>query len=139
MRAATPELVVRHRFTPDAEMLAAVLENRYQLGLIALRPDANRLAAHHFTEEPLELAPHAMQRLQQPDRPDSGAGGGLGFTQIPRFARQAFACQDALRVIRCTTQIVDTVWLIHCAEWPLSARAQHAINFLLQRIGNKEP
>ncbi|MDP9524323.1 LysR family transcriptional regulator [Pseudomonas putida] len=48
---------------------------------------------------------------------------GLGFTVIPQHARQAFAQADAIRVIECGKPVVDTLWLIHRAEWPLSALA----------------
>lgn len=48
---------------------------------------------------------------------------GLGFTVIPAYARQAFGRQDALQVIDAGAPVVDTLWLIHRAEWPLSARA----------------
>lgn len=181
LQAATPGLAVRHRFAPDAEVLAAVVENRYELGLVTLRPDHSRLAAHRFAEEPLELVLPAGRVMENwddlvalgfIDHPDGQAmatrllsrhfpeapgmrhmpcsgfsnqiglilepvARGLGFTVLPRFARQAFARQDAIRVIQCSTDIVDTLWLIHRAEWPLSNRAQRAIDFLSQRIGNK--
>jgi hypothetical protein len=48
---------------------------------------------------------------------------GLGFTVIPPFARRAFAQQDAIQVLEGEPAIVDTLWLLHRAEWPLSARA----------------
>lgn len=51
----------------------------------------------------------------------------LGFTVLPRFARQAFANQNAIQVIECGSPVIDTLWLIHRAEWPLAARAQMAI------------
>lgn len=57
---------------------------------------------------------------------------GLGFTVIPRHARQAFARADAIRVIECATPVVDTLWLIHRAEWPLSARAK----WVMERLGD---
>ncbi|SDV46025.1 LysR family transcriptional regulator [Chitinasiproducens palmae] len=57
---------------------------------------------------------------------------GLGFTVIPRHARQAFAHADAIQVIECGTPVVDTLRLIHRAEWPLSARASWVLNQLRQ-------
>lgn len=55
---------------------------------------------------------------------------GLGFTVIPRYARLAFHRQDDIQVIEAGAPLVDTIWLIHRAEWPLSARAQQALRWL---------
>lgn len=55
LQAQHPELVVRHRFAPDSEVLEAVLDNRYEMGLVTVKPDNPHLSAHHFAEEPLEL------------------------------------------------------------------------------------
>lgn len=55
---------------------------------------------------------------------------GLGFTVLPRYARLAFHRQDDIHVIEEGTPLVDTIWLIHRAEWPLSARAQQALRWL---------
>lgn len=52
---------------------------------------------------------------------------GLGFTVIPRHARQAFARQEAIRVVEGGAPVVDRLWLIHRAEWPLSQRAQRVL------------
>jgi DNA-binding transcriptional LysR family regulator len=169
-----PGLVIRHRFAPDHDVLAAVLENRCELGLVTLKPDDPRLSVSRFAEEPLELVIPAgasvkswadLQRLGFIDHPDGqamagrllsrrfpGAPGvrslpckgftnqislilesvalGLGFTVIPRFARMAFAQQEAIQVLEATPAIVDTLWLLHRAEWPLSARAA----LLLERL-----
>ena len=169
-----PGLSIRHRFAPDNEVLAAVLENRFELGLVTLRPDDRRLAVSRFAEEPLELVAPAgesieqwadLERLGFIDHPDGQAmagrllsrrfpGGpgvrnlrcsgftnqialilesvsrGLGFTVIPRYARLAFSRPEAIQVIEGTPAVVDTLWLLHRAEWPLSARAQ----LVLQRI-----
>lgn len=59
---------------------------------------------------------------------------GLGFTVLPRFARQAFADQSAIQVIECGSPVVDTLWLIHRAEWPLAMRAQRAVEHVRQRL-----
>lgn len=64
---------------------------------------------------------------------------GLGFTIIPQYARQAFANQDAIRVVDCGPPVVDTLWLIHRAEWPLSARAQRAVALLRERVDAPRP
>ncbi len=186
MQQANPGLVIRHRFAPDQEVLEGVLQNRYELGLVTLKPDDERLAASHFTEEALELVvpagEHAgtwadMERLGFIDHPDGqgmatrllarrfpGNVGirnvpchgfsnqiglilepvarGLGFTVLPRYARQAFAKQDAIAVIECREPVVDTLWLIQRSEWPLSRRAAHVVETLRQRMAaarSKEP
>nr|WP_240954398.1 LysR family transcriptional regulator substrate-binding protein [Solimonas marina] len=164
-------LRVRHRFAPDREVLEAVLDNRYELGLTSVRPDDPRLAAAPFSEEPLELVVPAsvrvegwcdLQRLGFIDHPNGpsmanrllrqafpGNPGvrslpvhgfsnqislilepvarGFGFTVIPRYARQAFARPEAIAVVETTSPVVDTLWLIHRSEWPLSACAQLAM------------
>ncbi|KAF1067887.1 MAG: HTH-type transcriptional activator CmpR [Pseudomonas citronellolis] len=179
LQQATPGLQVRHRFAPDGEVLAAVLENRFELGLVTLRPDDPRLVARHFTEEPLELVVPAgqpahewedLERLGFIDHPDGQAmagrllsrrfpgkpgvralpqrgfsnqvslllepvSRGLGFTVLPRYARQAFARQEAIAVMECGSPVVDTLWLIHRAEWPLSSRAERALAYLLGKLG----
>ncbi|ALV05618.1 LysR family transcriptional regulator [Roseateles depolymerans] len=60
---------------------------------------------------------------------------GLGFTVIPRHARQAFARQDAIQVVELGEAVWDTLWLIHRAEWPLSARAAWAVQQIKERLG----
>ncbi|MBD1551186.1 LysR family transcriptional regulator [Pseudomonas typographi] len=62
---------------------------------------------------------------------------GLGFTVLPRFARQAFAQQGALQLVECGNPVVDTLWLIHRAEWPLAARAQRAVADLQAQLAAK--
>jgi DNA-binding transcriptional LysR family regulator len=52
---------------------------------------------------------------------------GLGFTVIPRYARQAFARQDLIRVLPGPLEVIDTIWLLHRVEWPMSARAARAV------------
>jgi DNA-binding transcriptional LysR family regulator len=179
MQLETPGLVVRHRFAPDREVLDAVLSNLYEVGLVTLKPDDERLAACRFAEEPLELVVPAgeqahewsdLQRLGFIDHPDGiamanrllsrrfpdnpGVRGlprraftnqvglilepvarGLGFTVIPRYARQAFARQDAIGVIECGAPVVDTLWLIHRSEWGLSSRMARAVETLRERLG----
>jgi DNA-binding transcriptional LysR family regulator len=55
---------------------------------------------------------------------------GLGFAVIPQSARLAFARPEAIQVESCGVSLVDTIWLIHRAEWPLSGRAQQALKWL---------
>jgi DNA-binding transcriptional LysR family regulator len=178
LQQAHPGLVIRHRFAPDPETREAVLDKRYELGLVTLRPDDPRLAAEPFAEEPLELVVPAgkdvndwadLERLGFIDHPDGKAmatrflsrhfpanpgvsalplhgfsnqislilapvARGLGFTVIPRHAREAFADQDAIRVIGCATPVVDTLWLVHRAEWPLSSRASWVLKQIRERL-----
>jgi DNA-binding transcriptional LysR family regulator len=167
-------LVIRHRFAPDHEVVRAVLDKTYELGIVTLRPDEPRLSATRFAEEPLELVVAAgaevegwgdLQRIGFIDHPDGQAmatrllsryypGGpgirsvpcrgfsnqislilepvarGLGFTVLPAYARAAFRDQAALRVIAGPVPVVDTLWLIHRAEWPMSPRAAFAVERL---------
>ena len=174
LQQAHPGLSIRHRFAPDREVLEAVLENRFELGLVTLKPDDPRLSVSRFAEEALELVAPAgervsdwadLERLGFIDHPDGqamagrllsrrfpGAPGvrslpchgftnqiglilepvarGLGFTVIPRYARLAFSRPEAIQVIDGAPSVVDTLWLLQRAEWPLSARAQ----LLVRRI-----
>lgn len=55
---------------------------------------------------------------------------GLGFTVLPRYARQAFARQDAIQVVEGEPAVMDTLWLIHRAEWAVSARGRWVVGML---------
>jgi DNA-binding transcriptional LysR family regulator len=180
LQAETPGLVVRHRFAPNSEVLSAILENSYDLGLVTLRPDDVRLTATRFAEEPLELVLpknfkmsgwNDLVKLGFIDHPDGismatrflsrqfpGAPGirhvprtgfsnqiglilepvamGLGFTVIPRYARQAFARQDALHIVQGGPEAVDTLWLIHRSEWPLSNSSKRVLDYLRVKLAN---
>jgi len=169
-----PGLSIRHRFAPDTEVLNAVLEKHYELGLVTLRPNDSRLSVSAFTEEILELVipagAHArswkdLQTLGFIDHPDGrsmatrllfrrfpGNPGidslptngftnqvalilepvsrGLGFTVIPRHARESFAQPATIKSVDCGDPVMDTLWLIHRAEWPLSGAAQWLIEQL---------
>lgn len=59
---------------------------------------------------------------------------GLGFTVLPRFAVTAFAHQEKIRVIQSSIEVIDTLWLIYRAEWPLPARHQRLVTVLKQRV-----
>lgn len=178
MQQAHPGMVVRHRFAPDSEVLAEVLANRYELGLVTLEPTDPRLSATPFTQEKLELVVPAgedvhtwadLERLGFIEHPDGAAmatrlfarrfpgnpgigqlpihgctnqvglilefvARGLGFTVIPQYARHAFANSAAIQVVDCGPPVVDTLWLIHRSEWPLSARAARALDLLQGRV-----
>ena len=171
LQAAHPGLSIRQRFAPTSEVIEAVLANRYELGLVTLKPDDPRLSVQPFVHEPLELVVPAgsaveswddLARLGFIDHPDGeamagrllsryfpGSPGvrslpckgftnqiglilepvsrGLGFTVIPRFARKAFARANTIRVVESEHQVVDTLWLLHRAEWPLSGRAKRVL------------
>lgn len=172
VQQAHPGLSIRHRFAPDHEVLNGVLENRFELGLVTLKPDDPRLAVSRFAEEPLELVVPAgeqvkgwsdLERLGFIDHPDGqamagrllsrqfpGSPGvrklpnrgfinqiglilepvsrGLGFSVLPRYARLAFSRPQSIRVVEGGAQLIDTLWLLHRAEWPLSARAELTLN-----------
>lgn len=178
LQQENPGLVIRHRFAPDREILEAILQNQYELGLLTYKPDDPRIVAERFVEEPLELVIPAGQnacswedlmQLGFIDHPDGQAmatrflsrrfpgnpgirhipchgyinqiglilepvARGLGFTILPHGARQSFRLQDAIQVVECGISIVDTLWLIHRAEWPLSARASNAVRYLRQHL-----
>jgi DNA-binding transcriptional LysR family regulator len=180
-QAVHPGLAIRHRFAPDRETLAQVLDKRYDLGIVALKPDDGRLAATPFAEEALELVVpagaavngwddlvalgfinhpegHAMaiRLLSRAFPGNPGIAGvpsrgfsnqvalllepvarGLGFTVIPTHARRAFARQDAIRVVDSAAPVVDTLWLIHRAEWPLPARARRVADYLREHISER--
>lgn len=64
LQADNPGLVIRHRFAPDAEILEALLEKRYDVGVVTLRPDDPRFTAAMFAEEVLELVVPAGVRIR---------------------------------------------------------------------------
>ena len=174
IQQAHPGLRIRHRFAPDSEVLTAVLDNQFELGLVTLPPTDARLTVSRFAEEPLELVAPAgkslatwadLQRLGFIDHPDGQAmagrllsrrfpghpglhtlpchgftnqislilepvARGLGFSVLPRYARLAFSAPDAIQVIEGTPAVVDTLWLLHRAEWPLTARAETVLSRL---------
>ncbi|MGL5335876.1 MAG: LysR family transcriptional regulator [Enterovibrio sp.] len=59
---------------------------------------------------------------------------GLGFTVLPRFAVSAFAQQDKIRILQGQYEVIDTLWLIYRAEWPLPARYQHVVAILKEQL-----
>lgn len=166
-----PGCHIHYRFAPDTDVLAAVLDNRFELGLVTQKPDSPQIAARLFAEEPLELVLpkgvtvsdwQELKALGFIDHPDGkamatrllarafpGSPGpaalpchgfinqislilepvarGLGFTVLPRFARQAFPRQEHIQVMPLSAQVTDKLWLIHRAQWPLSKRAQQVL------------
>ncbi len=59
---------------------------------------------------------------------------GFGFTVIPRYARGGYAPGEAIRVVEMGPRVVDALWLIYRAEWPLSARARFVASELASRL-----
>ncbi len=57
----------------------------------------------------------------------------LGFAVLPRFAVAAYADQHAIRIAAAIPQVIDSLWLIHRARWPLSASAASAVQELRQQ------
>ncbi len=60
---------------------------------------------------------------------------GMGFTVLHRHARQVFRDQAAIRVVEHGPPVIDRLWLLHRAEWPLSQRAERAVAWLHERLG----
>ncbi|WP_034411485.1 LysR family transcriptional regulator [Derxia gummosa] len=177
-QAQRPGLVIRHRFAPDDDVIEAVLAQRYEVGLVARRPDDDRLLAEPFAEEVLELVVPAgapactwddLAALGYIDHPDGQAmagrllprllpgcpsvralpqhgfinqvglilepvARGLGFAVLPRHARRAFARQDEIRVVDCGPPVIDTLYLLRRAEWPLTERTRAAMDWLKLRL-----
>jgi DNA-binding transcriptional LysR family regulator len=95
---------------------------------------AMRLLSRHFPDHPgiRSLPVHGF--VNQIGLILEPVARGLGFTVIPRHAREAYANADAIRVLECGAPVVDTLWLIHRAEWPLPARAVKTIEHLKQSM-----
>lgn len=173
LQAEHPGLAVSYRAAPTAEIIAAVLASRAELGIVTHRPDDERFTTELFTHEHLCLVVPAqmddvdwpaLARLGYIDHPDGMDMGrrllarvhpgrridqlpvrgftnqigtildpvaqGLGFTVLPRFAVQAYARRQAIRVVDTAPQVIDTLWLVRRAEWPLSASAAWALERL---------
>jgi DNA-binding transcriptional LysR family regulator len=63
-QAQHPQWKIRYCFAPDPEVLDAVLTNRYDLGIVTLKPDDTRLTARKFMQEPLELVVPAGAKVR---------------------------------------------------------------------------
>ncbi|RTQ99600.1 LysR family transcriptional regulator [Halomonas nitroreducens] len=101
---------------PDGHDMATRLLSRWFPG----NPGVRHLPCRGFTNQiGLILAPVAE---------------GLGFSVLPRFAREAFVASEAIRVVEGSPEVVDSLWLLHRAEWPLSARANRALKWLNARL-----
>jgi DNA-binding transcriptional LysR family regulator len=63
-QAQHPQWKFRHCSAPDPKVLDAVLTNRYDLGIVTVRPVDARLTARKFMQEPLELVVPAGAKVQ---------------------------------------------------------------------------
>ncbi|MBD3641013.1 MAG: LysR family transcriptional regulator [Marinobacter sp.] len=103
---------------PDGRAMATRLLSRYFPG----QPGIRSLPVRGFTNQVgLILEPVAR---------------GFGFTVLPRYARKAFSQSNAIQVVEFGQAVVDSLWLIHRAEWPLSARALYAVEYLKQCLAD---
>jgi DNA-binding transcriptional LysR family regulator len=97
---------------PDGQAMSGRLLSRRFSGCAGVRS----LPCHGFTNQiGLILEPVAR---------------GLGFTVLPRYARQAFSRPELLQVVTGAPEVLDNLWLLHRAEWPLSSRAQRVLDCL---------
>lgn len=102
---------------PDGQAMATRLLSRRFPG----NPGVRALPVHGFINQiGLILEPVAR---------------GLGFTVLPRHARLAFARQEAIRVVEGDNAVMDQLWQIYRAEWPLSARAQWVVAHIRRAWG----
>ncbi|MDH7637756.1 LysR family transcriptional regulator [Sphingomonas oryzagri] len=102
IQAEHPELVIRHRFAPDRDVIEALLSNACDFGIATTKPDDARLSATAFLQEPLELIVPAgetvtgwtdLERIGFIDHPDGQAmatrllsrrfGGNPGVRKLP--------------------------------------------------------
>lgn len=174
-------LSIRYRSAPTGDIVASVLDNRFELGLVTRMPQDERLAVRPFTRENLclvlpatfqdeswqalaelgfighpdgqEMATRLLSRRYPGERIDhlpmrgftnqiamilEPVALGLGFTVLPRFAVDAFSHPEKLRLASGGPEVVDTLWLIHRAEWPLSAPAAWAVEVLARSLNVPE-
>jgi DNA-binding transcriptional LysR family regulator len=91
---------------------------------------------HSITEAPVRGFTNQIGTILDP------VARGLGFTVLPRFALQAYPQQQAIRMVEVAPQVIDSLWLIFRAEWPLSASARWAVDRLREldwSIGTQAP
>lgn len=94
------------------------------------RAMADRLLSRHFPGNPgVKTLPSSgfsnqVSLLLEP------VSLGLGFTVMPRYARQAFAKQNEIAFKHCENPVVNTLWAIYRADWPLSRRVLKVLDCL---------
>jgi LysR family transcriptional regulator, transcriptional activator of the cysJI operon len=173
LQVENPGLSIRYRFAPTDDIIAAVLDNRFELGLVTRLPQDERLIARLFAREHLclvlpadgkddswpalrelgfighpdgkEMATRLFSRRYPGERFDhlpvrgftnqiamilEPVALGLGFTVLPRFAVDAYPNQQRIRIAGDGPVVIDNLWLIHRAEWPVSAPAALAMETL---------
>lgn len=96
---------------------------------MAQRLLGRRYPGQRFGEIPLRGFTNQIGLILEP------VARGLGFTVLPRFAVTAFAQQEKIRVIQSSIEVIDTLWLIYRAEWPLPARHQRLVETLKTQVG----
>ncbi|CAL8481444.1 protein of unknown function (plasmid) [Caballeronia sp. S22] len=96
--------------------------------------DGESLANPALSEERKHRGPAAQRFQQQIALILEFVARGLGFTVIPRYARAAFARQHQIEVVECASPVVEPLWLIHRAEWPLPAPCARAVRYLEERM-----
>lgn len=96
---------------------------------MALRLLGRRYPGQRFDAIPLRGFTNQIGLILEP------VARGLGFTVLPRFAVTAFAKQEKIRVVESRIEVVDTLWLIYRAEWPLPARHQRLVETLKTQVG----
>ncbi len=104
-----------------------------QLGFID-HPDGKAMASrllgrictenHPLSELPVSGFSNQISLILEP------VARGFGFTVLPRYAREAYHDQSKLNVLNQEQQVEDTIWLIYRSEWPLTAKAKVAIDYL---------
>ncbi|PJG58943.1 substrate-binding domain-containing protein, partial [Aeromonas cavernicola] len=95
---------------------------------MALRLLGRRYPGQRFAEIPARGFTNQIGLILAP------VARGLGFTVLPRFAVTAFAQQAQIRVIQGQPEVIDTLWLIYRAEWPLPARYLRLISALKEPL-----
>ncbi len=55
------------------------------------------------------------------------------YTVLPLFAVQAYPPQQAIRTVDTAPPVIDSLWLVFRAEWPLSASAAWAVERLREQ------
>lgn len=96
---------------------------------MAQRLLGRRYPGQRFGEIPLRGFTNQIGLILEP------VARGLGFTVLPRFAVTAFAQQEKIRVLQSRIEVIDTLWLIYRAEWPLPARHQRLVETLKTQVG----
>ncbi len=98
---------------------------------MALRLLARRYPGQRFDAIPLRGFTNQIGLILEP------VARGLGFTVLPQFAVSAFPRQQQIRVVENPVEVIDTLWLIYRAEWPLPARHQQLVTFLHQQLAQR--